>query len=121
MPGAQRVSFSSPDETRSFTHGTVQFVKIGGGTIRRIRLEPGWRWSQDMGPTVGTKWCEASHFQYHLSGRLHVLMEDGTELDIGPGDISFLPKGHDSWVVGEEAVMIIDWYRVSEPARSWDS
>jgi ethanolamine utilization protein EutQ (cupin superfamily) len=62
--------------------------------------------------------CEAPHFQYHLEGTLHIVMGDGTELDAGPGDVTALPHGHDAWVVGDEAVVVVDWWGASNYARS---
>jgi uncharacterized cupin superfamily protein len=59
----------------------------------------------------------APHQSYQLSGRLHVLMEDGTELDVSAGEITSLPPGHDAWVVGEEAVVAVDWQGASVWAR----
>lgn len=117
MPDTEHKSFSSPDETRTFGHGKVEVLNIGGGTVGRLTLEPGWRWSQDVKPIAGTDWCEAPHFQYQASGQLHVVMEDGTEFDLGPGDISVLPSGHDAWVVGDEPVVLIDWYGASNYAK----
>jgi hypothetical protein len=36
-------------------------------------------------------------------------MQDGTEFELGPGEVSVLPSGHDAWVVGDESVVLIDW------------
>jgi hypothetical protein len=118
MPKSEHKNFSSPDETRTFGHGSVELLNIGGGSVGRLTLEPGWRWSQDVKPIAGTEWCEAPHFQYQVSGRLHVLMEDGTEFDLGPGDVSALPSGHDAWVVGDEPVVLVDWYGASNYAKT---
>jgi hypothetical protein len=115
-PAEQR-AFASPDETRTFTHGRVDLVAIGGSDIGRLTLEPGWRWSQDVKPIAGTDLCEAPHFQYHVSGTLHVQMADGTELDVGPGEVTALPSGHDAWVVGDEPVVIVDWWGASNYAK----
>ena len=101
--------FSSPDEVRSFNHGRVELVTIGGGTVGRMILEPGWRWSADVKPIAGTEWCTAPHFQYLVSGRLRVHMADGVEFDLGPGDVSNLPAGHDAWVMGNEPAVLVDW------------
>src|SRR4051794_19370869 len=76
----------------------------GGAQVGRITVQPGWRWSQDVKPVARTDLCMAPHQQYQLSGQMHVVMEDGTELDTGPGDVTSLPPGHDAWVVGEEPV-----------------
>lgn len=109
-------SSSQPDSSRTFGHGKVDFVSIGHGVVRRFTLQPGWRWSLDMGPVAKTEWCEASHFQYQASGQLHVLLEDGTEFDLRAGDLAVLPPGHDTWVIGSEPVVLVDWYRTSKLA-----
>jgi quercetin dioxygenase-like cupin family protein len=113
----ERKEFKSPDETRTFEKGRLDLINIGGGTVGRLTLEPGWRWSKHVKPIAGTEWCEAPHFQYHLSGRLHVLMADGTEFEVGPGEVSLLPSGHDGWVVGDEPVVLIDWAGASNYAK----
>ncbi len=101
-------NIGSPDEARNFPKGKLDLVTIGGVTFGLARLEPGWKWSECVKPLVNTESCLAPHTQYHLSGRLHVVMDDGSELEFGPGDFSNIPPGHDAWVVGDEAVLIID-------------
>jgi hypothetical protein len=113
----EHTSFTSPDETRTFDNGHVDLVKIGGGEVGRLVLSPGWRWSENVKPIAGTELCEAPHFQYHVSGTLHVLMADGTEFDAGPGDVTSLPSGHDAWVVGDDDVVLVDWFGASEYAK----
>jgi uncharacterized cupin superfamily protein len=113
----EHVSFEKPDEVREFPHGRVEIVTVGGAEIGRLILEPGWRWSNDVKPIAGTDLCEAPHMQYHVSGRVHVLMADGTEFEAGPGDVTSLPQGHDAWVVGDEPVVVVDWYGASNYAR----
>ena len=117
MAKAERKNLSSPDEVRTFEKGKLDLVKIGGGVVGRLTLEPGWRWSQHVKPTAGTEWCEAPHFQYHVSGRIHVAMSDGTEFEVGAGEITALPQGHDAWVVGDEPVVLIDWAGASNYAK----
>ena len=102
-------NFDKPDEVRTFPKGRVELVNIGGAMIGRGIFEPGWRWSTSVMPIAKTKSCEAPHFQYHVSGILHVVMDDGTEFDLKPGDISQLPSGHDAWTVGDEAAVVIDF------------
>ena len=117
MKKAEYQNLAEPHETRSFPRGKVEIVNIGGGTVGRLTLEPGWRWSVHVKPLAGTSWCEAPHFQYQVSGRLQVQMQDGTEFELGPGDVSFLPTGHDAWVVGEEPVVLVDWYGARNYAK----
>ncbi len=92
-------SFAHPEERRDFPHGHAEILDIGGAKIGRLTFDPGWRWSTDVKPIAHTNSCEAPHMQYHVSGRLAIRMDDGTEFIAGPGDITSLPKGHDarSW------------------------
>ena len=115
---AEHKTFSTPDEVRPFNNGKAELVDLGGSTIGRLVLEPGWRWSNDVRPIANTEWCEAPHFQYHVSGRLGIRMEDGTEFEAGPGDLTSLPSGHDAWVVGDEPVVVVDFYGASNYAKS---
>jgi hypothetical protein len=111
-------TFREPDETRTFDNGHAEILAIGGGEVGRMVFEPGWRWSNDVKPIAGTDSCEAPHFQYHVSGKLAILMDDGTELVAEPGDITSLPSGHDAWVLGEEPVVVVDWYGASNYAKA---
>jgi hypothetical protein len=110
-------SFAEPDETRTFERGRVDLVDIAGTQIGRLTLQPGWRWSEHVKPIAGTDLCEAPHFQYQVQGTLHVLMADGTEFETHAGDVSALPEGHDGWVVGDEPVILVDWWGASNYAK----
>jgi hypothetical protein len=114
---AEQKSFNIPDETRPFPKGKAEILKIGGGEVGRLVFQPGWRWSQDVKPIARTRSCEAPHFQYHVSGRLAIKMDDGTEFVAEPGDVTALPVGHDAWVVGEEPVVVVDWCGASTYAK----
>ena len=81
---AEQKAFAAPDEVRSFERGELRLLKIGGGEIGQLVLEPGWRWSEHVKPIAGTELCEAPHFQYHVQGTLHIVMGDGREFDAGP-------------------------------------
>jgi hypothetical protein len=117
MANAEQKNLDQADETRTFDNGRVDLVRIGAGEVGRLTLQPGWRWSEHVKPIAGTDWCEAPHFQYHVAGTLHVRMADGTEFDAGPGDVTALPQGHDAWVVGDEPVVVVDWWGASNYAR----
>ncbi|RAG82196.1 nuclear transport factor 2 family protein [Streptacidiphilus pinicola] len=106
---AEHLDFAAPDEIRTFPNGRAEIINAGGGVVGRLVLEPGWRWSKDVKPIAGTEWCEAPHFQYHVSGTIRIRMADGTEFDAKAGDITVLPSGHDAWVVGDEPVVAVDW------------
>ena len=118
MDKAQLKSFGKPDEVREFPKGRLELMKVGGVTIGRAIFEPGWRWSTSVQPLAKTKSCEAPHFQYHVSGVLKVIMDDGTEYECKPGDVSLLPSGHDAWVVGKEPVVVVDWQGMMEYGKS---
>lgn len=96
-------------DVRKFDKGKVEHVKVGKGTMELMTLEPGWRWSTHVKDSAKLRLSETPQFQCQLSGRLHIVMEDGTEIDTKPGDVSLLPAGHDAWVVGTERVVLVDW------------
>lgn len=104
----QKKNVSRPDESRSFEKGKVDLVTFGQVTFGRAVLQPGWKWSTCVKPLAKTESCQAPHLQYHVSGRLRVRMDDGTEDEFGPGDVSVIPPGHDAWVVGQEPVVVVD-------------
>ena len=117
MQETQHRSFQAPDETREFPNGRAEILNIDGAQVGRLVFQPGWRWSKDVKPIAGTASCEAPHFQYHVSGQLAIRMDDGTEFIARPGDVTSLPKGHDGWVVGDEPVVVVDWYGASNYAK----
>ncbi len=110
-------SLNSADEVRTFEKGKLELVKVGRATIGRAILEPGWKWSEHVKPIAKTKSCEAPHFQYHVSGTLHIVMDDGTEKDVKAGDVSLLPPGHNAWVVGNEPAIVVDFQGMVDYAK----
>jgi len=118
MEKAEVLSFGKPDEVREFPKGRLELIKIGGATVGRAVFEPGWKWSNSIQPIVKTKSCEAAHFQYHVSGVLMVVMDDGTKFECRPGDVSLLPSGHDAWVVGDEPAIVVDFQGMVDYAKA---
>ncbi len=102
-------NLDNPDEKRSFDHGDIHAVNLSGVTIGRAVFRPGWRWTSDVKPVVGTDSCQGHHMAYVVSGRLHVRMDDGGEIELGPGDAHVVGPGHDAWVVGDEPCVTIDF------------
>ena len=86
MAKMDKKNLSQPDETRTFDNGKLELVTVGGVTFGRATFQSGWKWSTSIKPLVKTKSYEAPHVQYHVSGRLHVVMDDGSEEEFGPGD-----------------------------------
>lgn len=122
MAKMQKKTLSDPEEKRLFDKGQVELVTLGGVTFGRATVQPGWKWSTCVKPIAKTESCEASHLQYHVSGRIRVRMDDGSEDEFGPGDVSLLPPGHDAWVVGDEPVVVIDisvqgWRNTQNPPK----
>ena len=105
------------DEVRAFPNGKAEILAVGGAQVGRLVLQPGWRWSNDVRPIAKTASCEAPHVQYHVSGQLAIRMDDGTEFTAGPGDVTSLPSGHDAWVVGDEPVIVVDWFGATNYAK----
>ena len=118
MSQAELKNFGKPDEVREFPKGRVELIKVGGAMVGRAVFEPGWRWATSVQPLAKTKSCEAPHFQYHVSGVLKILMDDGTELECRAGDVSLLPSGHDAWVVGDEPAVVVDFQGMIDYAKS---
>jgi hypothetical protein len=102
-------NLSHPDETRNLPKTKIEVVELSDTTIMRATFQPGWKWSECVKPTVGTKSCEVPHINYIISGRMKIVMDDGTEKEMGPGDVAEIPPGHDGWVVGNESCVAIDF------------
>ena len=107
--GVSHKGLDGVDAAMVFDHGRVQAVTLGEFTIRRNTFEPGWRWSTSIKPLAETDSCQVHHVGYLLSGRLHVVTEDGGEAEIGPGEVYEVGPGHDGWVVGEETVTSVEF------------
>ena len=102
-------NFDKPDETkRPFEKGKIEVITVGGLKFYRETLEPGWRWSTQVKPVVGGESCQKSHVKIFLSGRQRIRMNDGTEMEFGPGDVAIMQPGHDAWVVGNEPNVLIE-------------
>lgn len=110
-------NFKNPDEVRKFEKGKIELVEVAGKLIGKATFEPGWKWSKHVKPLVNTESCEAPHFQYIISGTLHVVMDDGTEGDAKAGDVVSVPPGHDGWVVGKEPVVAVDFQGMADYAK----
>jgi hypothetical protein len=108
---------NQPDETRPVDKGTVEVVDVGGSKVMRTTFQPGWKWSECVKPVAGTDSCQVDHLGYCVAGRLHVRMNDGTELDFEAGDAMRIPPGHDAWVVGDEPYVAVDFTGGAEYAK----
>jgi quercetin dioxygenase-like cupin family protein len=110
MAGVEVKNVNSPDERRSFADkGEGGMLELAGHSVMYATMEPGWRWSEHVKPAAGTDQCEATHLLYCISGRMKVKHQDGTEAEMGPGDVAVIQPGHDAWVEGDEACVSVDF------------
>ena len=109
MPSLQYKSFASSGDVRTFPNGQAEVVAIDESIVGRATYQPGWRWSTDLAPVMGTRTCQLHHEGYSVSGVMHIEMDDGGTLDIPPGSAYEIPPGHDAWVVGDEPWVTVVW------------
>jgi len=94
--------FERPDEIRILTKGKFEIVRLGGMTIGRATYEPGWRWSEHVGPSVGASRCQIEHVGMVLAGTATAVFDDRV-VEMHRGDLFHIPPvPHDSWVLGNE-------------------
>jgi hypothetical protein len=109
---------SSPDEVRKFEgKGHLDVFNIADHTLGVATFEPGWKWSQNVKPIAKTDMCQGTHLAYVVSGRMKIVHEDGTEVEIGPGDLVSVKPGHDAWVVGDEPNVQVDFMSAATYAK----
>jgi class 3 adenylate cyclase len=109
MPRLQAKGFADPDQVREMPLANVRTVVLDEAQVGYCTFDPGWRWSVSMGPMLGLPSCPMRHLGYTISGSLHVVMDDGQALHIGPGTVFEIPPGHDKWVIGEEPWVTVEW------------
>ena len=109
--------FEHPDETRVFEKGRFEIVNIGGMTIGRATYEPGWKWSEHVGKAMGATSCQVEHVGMVVSGVATAAMDDGRVIEMRPGDVFYVPPGHDSWVVGDEPYVSLHFMGAGDYAR----
>lgn len=100
---------STPDEHRDFPHGHLEAVHLSDMDCAVATFEPGWRWSQDVAPIAGTDSCQVHHNGVVTQGRMHIRMDDGAEMEVGPGEVFVCSPGHDAWTVGDEPCTVYDF------------
>ncbi|MBI1945331.1 MAG: cupin domain-containing protein [Deltaproteobacteria bacterium] len=102
MHGVEKKAFASPDERRSPAKTDMEIVNVGAVKAARLTLQPGWRWSECIKPIAKTDSCQVHHVGMVTAGKMHVRHNDGSEIDLAPGDAYVIEPGHDAWVVGSE-------------------
>jgi quercetin dioxygenase-like cupin family protein len=110
--------FETPDEVREMVKGKFEIVRLGGMTIGRATYEPGWRWSEHVGPGVGATRCSVEHVGMVLSGTATAALEDGRVFEMRVGEVFYIPPvPHDSWVVGNEPYVSLHFLGADHYAR----
>jgi quercetin dioxygenase-like cupin family protein len=102
MAGVEKRDFDSPDERRAPDKTRVDVVRLSDTTAARFTMEPGWRWSECVKPVAGTASCQHRHVGVVQSGRMRVTHDDGTVLELEPGDAYVIEPGHDAEILGDE-------------------
>lgn len=105
----ERKNIEDPEEIRTFDKGRMELVWVAGTTFVRATFEPGFRWSESLKEKAGTESCQLSHQGFVAAGRLGVVSDAGDEVVLGPGDVFSIEPGHDTWVVGDEAAVLLDF------------
>jgi hypothetical protein len=95
-------SFDEAEETRTPDKTRVDIVRVDGVQAARFTMEPGWKWSECIKPVAGTDTCQARHIGVVISGIMHVVNADGSEMEAGAGNVYVIEPGHDAWVVGDD-------------------
>jgi hypothetical protein len=110
--------FDAPDEVRHMVKGRFEIVRLRGITIGRATYEPGWRWSEHVGPTVGATRCTVEHVGLVLSGTAVAAFDDGTVVQLRPDELFYIPPApHDSWVVGDAPYVSLHFVGADHYAR----
>ena len=95
-------AFDQPDEVREMEKGRFEIVRIGGMTLGRATYEPGWKWSEHVGPALHQTRCHVEHVGLVLEGAAVAAMDDGRIVELRAGSVFYIPPvPHDSWVLGD--------------------
>lgn len=109
MAAPTKANFAKPDGSSHPTENMmVDELAVGGHAFRRVTIQPGWRWTKDLAPLVGTATCQMEHLLYMLSGRMTARADSGEEVEYAAGDLASIPPGHDGWTVGDEPAVWIE-------------
>lgn len=113
--------FEQPDEVTEFEKGRFETVTLGGMTIGRATYEPGWKWSEDVGPGTSSDFCTVEHVGMVIAGTATAAFSDGRVTEMKAGDLFYIPGDpHDSWVVGNEPYVSLHFLGAARYAKKGD-
>jgi hypothetical protein len=96
-------------EHRKVGHVRLDVGRAGEARVKRLIYPPGFRWSVDMKPVVGTDLCMHAHVGFLVRGEIHIEYADGCVVEHKAPQIVAIDPGHDGWVVGKEPVVLIEF------------
>ena len=110
-------SLDAAADVRTFEKGRMDVVKIAGGSIGRGTFQPGWRWSESVGPLIGATECPLAHTGFIVQGRMKIAMTDGDEFEVSAGEAIHIAPGHDAWTLGDEPCVVLEVLSAEEYAQ----
>lgn len=87
----------------------IDVVRAGACRVKRVIYQPGFRWSTDMKPIVGTELCMHAHVGFLVRGEIHIEYADGCILEFKAPQVVAIEPGHDGWVVGNDPVVLVEF------------
>jgi hypothetical protein len=104
-------------ESRSVGGVQLDVARAGSSRVKRLIYPPGFRWSKDMKPIVGTDYCRHAHVGFLARGQIHIEYPDGCKLEFAAPQVIAIEPGHDGWVVGSEPAVVIEFDFEGDTAR----
>src|SRR5436305_11839826 len=90
-------------------HVRLDVGKAGAARVKRMVYPRGFHWAKDMKPVTGTDLCMHAHVGFLARGEIHIEYADGCIVEHKAPQIVAIDPGHDGWVVGKEAVVMIEF------------
>jgi hypothetical protein len=98
-------------ERREVGGARQDVVPAGNGRITRTIYPPGFRWSKDLKPEVGTEHCMHAHVGFLARGHIQGEYADGCPFEYVAPRAVVIEPGHDAWVVGDDPAVLIEFDR----------
>ncbi|MGB0718218.1 MAG: cupin domain-containing protein [Alphaproteobacteria bacterium] len=111
MPTIEVKNFTNDaDEVATPPNARVETVNVLGNRVMRLTVQPGWKWSSDIKPVVGTDSCQAKHVGVIVEGTITCRHDDGTQVTYSAGDAYAIDPGHDAWVEGDKPAVAFEFH-----------